>query len=859
MELGLLHQCADRARNGNPTFVRLTGAAGIGKTTLVRRFLDDLSDFTALRATASRTRQLDAYGVFSELLSAYRDVPTNPHTAVVCAAAELLDLLGQLQAVSSVVMVVDDVQWADQFSIRALMFVQRRLGTDQVLVLLVSREDEQVTMLPAGDDATRMRLAGFTEAEVAEFVAGHVGGSVGAGAATWMRDQTGGVPLNRAISTWMTAQPKATRRLMEALAVVDTRISLARLGRLAAIDNPAKAVEPAVHAGVVDWRPADPASPVAFSHQLHRDTVYAALPAGRRRRLHQAALPFVGRRASWRHRVAAAADTDESLAAGLEEAAEQELAGGEYEIAANHLLWAAELSGSRAEHERRLLTGCLYSLRDFRTAWSARRSAQIAECAASPLRDCAQGILAMLRHNELTIAEELFTRVLHHTSPDSELAWVRRTAATFLSALHLWRGRGPETVWVARQALADPSIDPRSADMARMTLAVGRSREDGWPVAFQELRHLPTVAERTSRSDLECLALRAMSGQLRAACDDLTVVVRAHRCGFRSAFGNGSFYYLATVQYLLGAWDDSAVTALQGVATAEADEQMFHHGLGRLSAVLVPAGRGDFAIAAAQVRAAQLTAERSGMPQDRRYAAIAAAVPAQAQADHAGMLNALASVRDLDSPDAESVHVWWQLWWRPLLVEALIGTGRLVEAGRQLAALKSVGADVAYLQPLLGRLEGWLLDRRGAPAAARDRYQRALNVPAGDEDPPLYRGMLEASLGALLRRTGAAATAGDWLRAAHGRLAELGAAPFLQRCEAELARCAERTRPIPMAANLARLSEREYQVVRLTQRGMTNREIAAELYLSSKTVEFHLGNVFAKLGIGSRRQLRDLV
>ncbi|HTK61042.1 MAG TPA: LuxR C-terminal-related transcriptional regulator [Pseudonocardia sp.] len=880
-ELELLRQCAGQVRAGRPMTVRLVGVAGIGKTSLMRTFLGELDGFTVLTATAPRSRQGEAYGTLSQLLSRHRGTSAASGTSVVSAAAELLDLLGELQADGPVAVVVDDEQWVDQFSMRALAFVERRLSADQVLLLMVSREEDAPVPYAAADAATVIRLTGLTVPEVADFVAVHAGASVARGAASWMRDRTGGhplhlrallaaggeslaadatVPLDAAILTWMDRQPEPTRRLLAALAVLDTRVPLPRLGRLAGVDDPAEAVEPAVRAGVVDWWSSDPSSPVSFGHQLHRDTLYTALPAARRRELHERAATLVGRRSGWVHRVAAAAGSDESLARELELAASEEMEADEHDRAANYQLWAAELSESRAEHERRLLTGVLYSLRDFRTGWAARRNDEILDCAPSPLRDCALGVLALLRHNELTRAEELIGRVMDAELDDS-LIWVRRTAATFLAALQLWRGRAEETVSASEQALADPSIDRKSADMARMTLAVGRSRERGWPAALHELRHLPAVSTDTSRSDIECLALRgalrAMDGQLRAARDDLAVVVRYHRSGTRSAFGNGSFYYLAAVQYLLGEWDDSVLTASQGVASAEADEQVFHHGLGRLAAVLVPAGRGDETTAARHVRAARANAERSGMPQDLRYHAIASAISAQARADHPAMLDALGIVRGLRPEQARVEHVWWQLWWRPLLVEALIGTNCLAEAGRELAELTSVAGDVAYLRVVVARLEGWLLERRGETTAARARYQRALDEPVGTEDPPLHRGMLEVALGGLLRANGANALAAERLRSAHQRFRELGARPFAERCAAELVRCADKPAPADVIAR-ARLSEREYQVVRLTQRGMTNREIAAELYLSSKTVEYHLGNVFAKLGVRNRRQLRGL-
>ncbi|MGH3930222.1 MAG: helix-turn-helix transcriptional regulator, partial [Pseudonocardiaceae bacterium] len=367
-------------------------------------------------------------------------------------------------------------------------------------------------------------------------------------------------------------------------------------------------------------------------------------------------------------------------------------------------------------------------------------------------------------------------------------------------------------------------------------------------------------AQATS-ADLESLtcrgALRCMNGDLSEAHEDLSVVVRTYRAGSRCAMGYASFCYLTAVQYLLGAWDNAALTAYQGLAMAEASEQVFHYALMRLAASLVPAGRGDHQAAIAHIRAARHSARNLGTPQDHRYAAIAGAIHAQASADYPAMLEALRPVRDLTTTQARTEHVWWQLWWRPLLVEALIGTGNLAEAGRELTELAQVAHGVTYLTTVLGRLEGWLSERRGNSHCALTHYQRAVSSPVDDADPPLYRGMLEASLGRFQLGVGHRDAAVEYLRTAHQRFTTLGAVPFARRCEADLARCG--LGPMHTTPSHPPLSEREYQVVRLVEQGMTNREIAAELYLSSKTIEYHLANVFAKLGITSRRQLRNRI
>jgi DNA-binding CsgD family transcriptional regulator len=127
------------------------------------------------------------------------------------------------------------------------------------------------------------------------------------------------------------------------------------------------------------------------------------------------------------------------------------------------------------------------------------------------------------------------------------------------------------------------------------------------------------------------------------------------------------------------------------------------------------------------------------------------------------------------------------------------------------------------------------------------------------DDPMLDRALLHHAFGRLLLAQGRRRKASSQFRAAHDLLARSGAEPFRLRVEADLEACGTRGRSSPSGRGRSALSltDREHDVATLVASGRTNREVAAELYVSEKAVEYHLGNVFAKLGIRSRRQLRD--
>src|SRR5204863_5899026 len=109
------------------------------------------------------------------------------------------------------------------------------------------------------------------------------------------------------------------------------------------------------------WWPHEAATPVAIRHTIQRDTIYGQLSPANRQRLHAGAARVVSGTAVWMHRVAAVAGApDEQLAAELEAVAADEHAGGRYAIAATHLLWAADLSPTRAQRERRLIAAGIH-------------------------------------------------------------------------------------------------------------------------------------------------------------------------------------------------------------------------------------------------------------------------------------------------------------------------------------------------------------------------------------------------------------------------------------------------------------------------------------------------------------------
>ena len=193
--------------------------------------------------------------------------------------------------------------------------------------------------------------------------------------------------------------------------------------------------------------------------------------------------------------------------------------------------------------------------------------------------------------------------------------------------------------------------------------------------------------------------------------------------------------------------------------------------------------------------------------------------------------------------------------WRSLEIDALIGLGRLGKAETALAELEAAlpPAGPPSILVAAARLRGDLAAAAGhqdaAPAAFQTAWHRAEGLQV-----PLALAQLEISDARRLRAAGQPQQAVARLRAARQRLTSLGARPYVEICDRELAAAGAPPGP-KTAPALVGLTPAEQAVARLVATGRSNRQTAAELYVSVKTVEFHLGHIYGKLGIRSRKDL----
>ena len=375
--------------------------------------------------------------------------------------------------------------------------------------------------------------------------------------------------------------------------------------------------------------------------------------------------------------------------------------------------------------------------------------------------------------------------------------------------------------------------------------------------ALAELAQLDDDPARVAPVDIDGLSFRGvfrlLAGDLGPAIADLTASLGLARRGATFAFGLRAYFYLALAQYLAGAWDDVLLTAEQGFSAAAIQARHYELPLLHLAAGCVPAGRGATEEAERHAALAEEAAASLDYGQEKVYAAMARALVCQASGDYLGMADALGPWQDEAVLDDRS-RVYAVLW-RPLLAEGLIGSGQLERAAAVLDRLHADSGQVGYLAPALAWLDGWLAEQRGDPDRAREIYARGEDSVGS----PVNAARLLLAHGRLLRRTGNRRDAVERLRRADEEYQVLRAAPFLARAEEELAACRLPGGPAKKQQSVLALTSRETEVAHLVGKGLSNPEIAAELFISRKAVEYHLGNIYAKCGLQGRQELRRFV
>ena len=593
--------------------------------------------------------------------------------------------------------------------------------------------------------------------------------------------------------------------------------------------DPLGGLDEAVKAGLLSEVLSDTGHDVVFAHELVRAAVYADLSPARRHALHRAAAAKLDGDIALQHRIAAAVGPDTELATELATRGRADLEGQRWRQAADRLVAAAELSDVPAERSARLAAAVGAMITDGDLGRALRHEADLR----------ASGQVSVLGRLEamtgrIAAARETLTAALAPATtpppPPTSRSW-RSSKAT----------RPPRPSGRAEALKNDPPSEV--VGLARFVRIVGLVAAGRHAEARAELAAEPADAEAEALTGLVTLwaddpagaaAILVRAGARRRLADDRCA--RGCSCWPTSPRRSTA----SATGTRLGVNGALAVSLARDAGRAAGRGHGERAGeLRRVEPRRLGDGHGPRQAA---------TAAATALPWwgARLHAASAQAVLAQARGDHAAMEKALRAYTD---PAARGgVERIGLLPWRTLHVEALLGLHRVAEAEDALVALEERSPVWSALDA--ARLRCAITEIRAperARAAYGDAMARAERVPA-----ELARARLETAYGRHLLDAGDRRGAIDLLRTAYERFEHLRAAPFLARC-AELLHAAG-LHP-PAAGGALALTAQELAVARLVAEGRTNQETGTALFVTSRTVAFHLSNIYAKLGVSSRREL----
>ena len=875
-ELAALEQHLVRVGEHGPRQVVVIGGTGSGRSSLVERFV--AAHGAAHTARGAEWEADRPYAVLAQLLGR-QDIPADPFAA----AAVLADNVGGTPDRPGLV-VVDDAAWSDVASLRAISSAVHHHRDRPYLVVLVTTTAQPVAGTAQLLDAVRDRVVvhPLDARGVQDLAAAH-GVPLHASLAERLRAHTGGLPAPVAAlidelprSTWAAFDPElpapaavtarvagqlgacsaTARALVEAVCVLGPEASLAEAAALAGLDDPLPALDEAVSSTLVHITERRRARVLAAVDPMVAAAVRATLGPRLLAESHRRAATVVADPVrQLGHRVAATALPDPSLADALEELARERASEGAWAATADLLAQASRLTadGNLREHRLARAVDALVGAGD--TLAAVTLLPEVESLRETPLRNAVLGYLAIVRGRPAE-AETRLSRAWDLVNADREPDVAAMICQRWV--LHsLARCRGADLVaWADRAVALVPPDSPAAVEASAIrglgVAATGRPKE--------ALADYARLAEEVGHG-AQAQRVTMGRGWLHLVVDEVDAARAALESARPTGFLGGStrislwaHAWLARAQFVAGDWDDALRTVREGLELVDRSGMTLIAPLLSWTQAQVLALRGDWAGADAALRVGDAG------PRDyeimRVPACIARAQVAEARADYAAVVRALEPLRQpwaggaIDEPGA------WP--WPDVYANALVVEGRYDEAEAFLRRHEQLAADRAHrsAQARLGYARGRLLGARGDLVAARKSFDKSLDLLA---DLPLRydRARVNFAYGQTLRRAGKRREADAVIAAARDIYLALGATTYVARCDRELKAGgvhAARSSDRPVDA----LTPQEEAVTELVARGLSNREVAAELFVSMKTVQYHLTRIYAKLGVRSRTELAAL-
>ncbi len=876
----------ERALDGAPQLVLIEGEPGVGKSALARAIAATMpADAIVLWARGDELeRQLD-FGIVDQLLreAAAAGLPSPPalhrdgtRPDPLAVGEIVLGLTEDHGRERPLLVVVDDAQWADLASVQALSFATRRLHDRRAVLLIVQRPAapglEPFHRLVRDGRGHRLRLAPLPVAVLAELVRVRAGIHLTARAAERFHAHTGGSPLEavmlldeldpvaltagfgplpapRSFASMVLARVSAcapeTEQLVAAVAVAGA-LELDGLARMTAAADLAAPLSEAVEHGLVDMQVRGGRRVVDVTHPLIRAAVLGDLAPGRLAALHAAASAAVDDPdRAFRHELRAHLGPCPELAAEGIRRAHARLADG-WELSAVELLvLAAELLGPGAARSEALLQACHWLLTAGDTA-AATELLSTAGTPGTPLELLVRGELALLDGDQRGARRLLEDAMAAGPGPD-----VAARVAGLLATIAANAARADEAIAWARRALEHSSESGTDASYAMTMLVSGWALQGDLRAGEEEVAGWAARLGTTANGPDVCYArgvLALWNGRFADAERFLAPLVDDHHTG-PGLIAASARYSLADCWFRQGRWDDALAMAVDLARVLDDSGQLLSSPMAHGVAASVLGARGDADEAQRHLRAAERAMAVTGNTSAGLWLLAATGRVALAADDDQQVVEVLQpladALREVGLPEGTQP-------WRADLVDALVRLGRLDDAGRELADLVvRTRNGGAHARAGASRASGVVHAARGDDEAAASAFAAALAEDAAGQGS-FARARLELAAGAFERRRGRRRVAADLLDIASGRFAQLGAAPFVARCAQERAACAVDARDRGRSRTLTKA---EAAVAALVAAGRTNREVAATLVVSVKTVESHLARIYDKLAVRSRTEL----